>query len=94
MLRLVLPALLLPLLAACTYERVSNAPPAYSSASPYGQSRHVQAPAQAIVPAPGSYCEEAVSEAQDAAARAAYSGTARETGRAERTAQYARRDCR
>lgn len=85
------PLLPLPLLAlaaaACTVETVSHRPapvaPGYAAASQ-----------RVIVPAPGSYCEEAVGVAQDAAARAAYSGSPRDVGRAERTAQYAARDCR
>ncbi|MBK1657360.1 hypothetical protein [Paracraurococcus ruber] len=77
--------LLLPI-AACTVER-QVAPPAYSQASPYAAQR-------TIVPAPGSYCEEAVGEAADAANRAAYTGSPRDAGRANRTARYAARDCR
>ena len=60
-----------------------------------GQGDHAAAPAQRVIaPAPGSYGEEAVGEAQDAAARAEASGSARDAGRAGRTAQYAARDCR
>ncbi len=46
------------------------------------------------VPALGSYCEEAVVEAQDATALAQDAGRAREAGRADRTAPFAGRDCR
>ena len=89
---LLLAALALP---ACTYRRDVSAPPAYSQASPYAPMGYAAAPAaRVITPAPGSYCEEAVSEAQDAAARANSSGSARDTGRARRTAEYAARDCR
>jgi hypothetical protein len=86
--------LLIPLtmLAGCAVERtVEPAPMAYSSASPYAAQAQSQ---RVIVPAPGSYCEEAVAEAQDAAALAAATGGQRDAGRASRTASYAARDCR
>ena len=61
----------------------------------YSQSAYAAAPGQRVIaPAPGSYCAEAVGEAQDAAARAEASGTPRNAGRANRTAGYAARDCR
>lgn len=88
--------LLVPLLGlpACTVETLSDRPaPAYTRASPTGTGYAAAAP-EVIAPVPGSYCEEAVAVAQDAAAQAAYSGSARDVGRAERTAGYARRDCR
>ena len=67
---------------------------AYSQGA-YSQGGYAAAPSpQVIAPAPGSYCEEAVGEAQDAAARAQSSGSPRDAGRANRTAQYAARDCR
>ena len=89
---LLLAALALP---ACTVQRQVSTPPAYSQASPYAGTPYAAAPAaRVIAPAPGSYCEEAVSEAQDASARAAASGTGRDAGRAQRTANYAARDCR
>ncbi|WP_149537686.1 hypothetical protein [Siccirubricoccus phaeus] len=90
-------ALLLP---ACAYvERPAPQPLAYSSPAPYGAapyaaSSYAAPPAQAIAPAPGSYCAEAVAEAQDAAARAATTGSSLDAGRANRTADYAVRDCR
>jgi hypothetical protein len=75
-------------LAACTVERVVEAPPApvYSQASPY-------APATLATRPTDGYCAEAVGVAQDAAAQAALSGRADDAGRAQRTAGYARRDC-
>jgi hypothetical protein len=83
---------LLTIFAGCAVERtVDTAPVAYSSASPYAEQAQAQ---RVIVPAPGSYCEEAVAEAQDAAARAAASGGQQDAGRAARTADYAARDCR
>jgi hypothetical protein len=83
---------MLTLLAGCAVERtVETAPVAYSSASPYAAQTQAQ---RVIVPAPGSYCEEAVAEAQDAAARANASGGQQDAGRAARTASYAARDCR
>jgi hypothetical protein len=96
------------LLGACAYDEVIEAPPAaYGSGtdyaapavtsygSPSGQAGYyAQPPVQVLSPVPGSYCDEAVAEARDAAAQANYTGTPRDIGRAERTAQYARRDCR
>ncbi|GGC60392.1 hypothetical protein GCM10011504_43330 [Siccirubricoccus deserti] len=83
---------MLTMLAGCAVERtVATAPAAYSTASPYAPQVEAQ---RVIVPAPGSYCEEAVAEAQDAAARAAVTGGQRDAGRAARTADYAARDCR
>jgi hypothetical protein len=43
--------------------------------------------------APDPYCAEALAEAQDAAARAHYSGTPLDLARANRTAAFRRRDC-
>lgn len=87
--------LLLLLLPACTVQREVTAPSSYSQASPYYAGARAATPgAQVLAPMPGSYCAEAVSEAQDAAAIAAGSGTARDAGRARRTADYAARDCR
>jgi len=61
----------------------------------YAQGGYAAAPEQRVIaPAPGSYCEEAVNVAQDAAARAQASGSARDAGRANRSAGYAARDCR
>jgi hypothetical protein len=75
-------------LAACSVERVVDAPPpVYSQTSPY-------APATPAYQPTDSYCAEAVGEAQDAAAQASVTGRGRDVGRAERTAGYARRDCR
>lgn len=81
-------------LPGCVIRREAAAPPpVYSQASPYAPG--AAAPqVQAIAPAPGSYCEEAVGEAQDAAAIAAGTGSPRDQGRARRTADYAARDCR
>lgn len=86
------------LLAGCV-AGVVETPPAsiYSQASPY-------APDAYATPAPGSaqghaaaptsgYCAEAMEVAQDAAARAAITGSSRDAGRAARTARYVRRDC-
>jgi hypothetical protein len=92
-------------LGACTVRREAAAPPAYSQASPYApgaysqgaysQGTYAAAPGQRVIaPAPGSYCEEAVDVAQDAAARAQASGSPRDAGRANRSASYAARDCR
>jgi hypothetical protein len=87
-------------LGACTVRREAAAPPAYSQASPYApaaysQGAYAAAPGQRVIaPAPGSYCEEAVDVAQDAAARAQASGSPRDAGRANRSASYAARDCR
>lgn len=84
--RTTLPLLLIAFaLSACVVRREVSAPPAYSQASPY---------AGAAAPAMrDSYCAEAVGVAQDAAARAAMTGSGRDAGRAERTASHARRDC-
>jgi len=84
-------ALVLPLaVAGCAVERgAETRPTAWSSASPYA----AEAP-RVISAVPGTYCAEAVSEAQDAAALASASGSARDAGRASRTANYAARDCR
>ena len=88
------PALTLAL-GGCVVRREVAAPPSYSQASPYAPAPYAAAaPAQVIVPAPGSYCETAVAEAQDAAAQAQYTGSRRDAGRADRTARYAARDCR
>jgi len=77
-------------LAGCTVERTVDSPPAaYSSASPYAAGTP-----QVISAVPGSYCAEAVGEAQDAAATASMTGSPRDDGRAARTAHYAARDCR
>ena len=72
------------------------APPAYSQASPYAPRVYAAAPGgtRVIVPAPGSCCEEAAGEAQDAAAKAQATCRAREAGRADRTVQFAARHCR
>jgi hypothetical protein len=83
---------MLTMLAGCAVERtVDTTPVAYSSASPYADQAR---PQRVIVPAPGSYCEEAMTEAQDARARASATGGQRDAGRAARTASYAARDCR
>jgi spermidine/putrescine-binding protein len=83
---------MLTMLAGCAVERTVDTPPvAYSSASPYAAQASAQ---RVIVPAPGSYCDEAVAEAQDAAARASVTGGRQDAGRAARTADYAARDCR
>ena len=77
-------------LAACSVERVVEAPPprpVYSQASPYAPATRAYQPAD-------PYCAEAVGEAQDAAAQASMTGRGQDIGRAERTAGYARRDCR
>ncbi|MBL6454949.1 hypothetical protein JMJ55_06415 [Belnapia sp. T6] len=63
-------------------------PPRYATASPYAAS------------APGAYrpadpyCAEAEAVAADQAMRADVTGRGRDARRAERTEQYARRDCR
>ena len=90
-----LPALLLlPFLAACMTAQEAP-PPAYSQASPYAPGAYAAAEGATVVaPAPDSYCEEAVAEAQDAAAIAAASASPRDQGRARRTAEFAARDCR
>ncbi|WP_431267095.1 hypothetical protein [Dankookia sp. P2] len=76
------------------YAQGGYAPGGYASGYAQGGG-YAAAPAQrVIVPAPGSYCEEAVGEAQDAAARAEASGRPRDARRANRTAGYAARDCR
>ena len=69
---------------------LSNYAPGAYAAAPGG----APSGAQVIAPAPGSYCAEAVGEAQDAAARAQATGSPRDSGRANRTASYAARDCR
>ncbi|TDH59617.1 hypothetical protein E2C06_26285 [Dankookia rubra] len=92
-------------LGGCTVRREVAGPPAYSQASPYAPGAYPQgtyarggyaaAPSQQVIaPAPGSYCEEAVGEAQDAAARAQATGSPRDARRADRSAGYAARDCR
>lgn len=100
-------AILAPALVVggCTVRREVAAPPAYSQASPYAPGAYSQGaysqgayaaapPPQGIAPAQGSYCEEVVGEAQDAAARAEATGSPRDSGRAGRTAPYAARNCR
>ncbi|MCO6415316.1 hypothetical protein JYK14_03880 [Siccirubricoccus sp. KC 17139] len=103
-----LPALALLLLTpACAYvERpveprpVAYSAPAYAAAPGYAvpPSGYAAPPAYTVAPAPAvppsSYCAEAVAEAQNAAARAAYTGSSLDAGRANRTADYAVRDCR
>ncbi|MDO9710574.1 hypothetical protein [Paracraurococcus lichenis] len=69
-------------LPACVVRREVSAPPAYSQASPY-----------AAPVARDGYCAESIAQAQDAAARAAVTGSGRDANRADRTASYARRDC-
>jgi len=81
-------------LPACAVRQETTAPAAYSQASPYAQGAAAAAPARVIAPAPGSYCEEAVGEAQDAAMQAQATGSPRDAGRANRSAGYAARDCR
>jgi hypothetical protein len=76
------------------YSQGASAPGAYSPGA-HGQGAYAAAPGQRVIaPAPGSYCEEAVDVAQDAAARAQASGSQRDAGRANRSASYAARDCR
>jgi len=77
-------------LPACTVVR-ETPPPAYSRASPYAPGAYAVA---AGAPAPLSYCEEAMADAQDAAAIAAETASPRDAGRARRTARHAARDCR
>jgi hypothetical protein len=88
---------------ASPYAPGAYAPGAYSQgaysqqADPqggYGQGAATAPGQRVIAPAPGSYCEEAVDVAQDAAARAQASGSPRDAGRASRSASYAARDCR
>jgi hypothetical protein len=43
--------------------------------------------------APDPYCAEALAEAQDAAARARFTGIPLDLARADRTAAFLRRDC-
>lgn len=77
------------------YAPGANSQGAYSQGAAYGQGAYAAAPGQRVItPAPGSYCEEAVDVAQDAAARAQASGSPRDAGRANRSASYAARDCR
>ena len=79
-------AALLLALPGCMIRQQGAPPPAYSLASPYA--------ASAAPVVSDAYCAESVGEAQDAAAQAAATGSGRDAGRAERTARYARRDCR
>lgn len=77
-------------LAGCAVERtVETQPSAWSSASPYA----AEAP-QVLSAIPGTYCAEAVAEAQDAAAQANATGNGLDAARASRAADYAARDCR
>jgi len=68
-------------LPGCTVETVRDAP-SYATAP------------RVISPAPGSYCAEAVAEAEDSAAIAQATGDEQDAGRAGRTAHFAARDCR
>ncbi len=85
-------------LAGCVAGVVETpAAPIYSQASPYAPHAYADpahGPAQGNASAPTSgYCAEAMEVAQDAAARAATTGSSRDVGRAARTARYVRRDC-
>lgn len=97
-----------PALVACAVVApVAETPPpvpVYSQASPYAPQAYA-APAYgapgyglaaepaAAAPRADGYCAQAVEVAQDAAARAALTGSPRDAGRAARTAGFARRDC-
>jgi hypothetical protein len=86
----------LGLLPGCVVGTVDDTPayaPAYSQASPYAAPAYAYSGAPAAVQPYDSYCAEAVGEAQSAAAQAAVTGSSLDVGRAQRSADYARRDC-
>jgi hypothetical protein len=79
-------------LGSCTVVTAPDRP----RAAPVGGYAPAQAyPAGAASGRPyDPYCAEAVGEARAAAGQAAVTGAAQDAGRAQRSADYARRDCR